>query len=87
MNTTGIKRWWHSFTIWFGNAMAVAGTVIQQIDAQSSDLREALGHYGGAVIAALGIAVILLRLKTGAAIAGTPIAKAEQAVKFDGGQT
>jgi hypothetical protein len=87
MNIAGIKKWWHSFTIWFGNAMAVAGTVIQQIDTQSSDLRNALGHYGGAVIAALGVAVILLRLKTGAAIAGTPIAKAQQPVSFDGGQT
>jgi membrane protein DedA with SNARE-associated domain len=75
MDTSGIKKWWHSFTIWFGNAMAVAGTVIQQIDTSSSDLRAALGHYGGAVIAALGVAVILLRLKTKSAVAGTPAAK------------
>jgi hypothetical protein len=86
MNTSGIKRWWHSFTIWFGNACAVAGTVIQQIDTSSSDLRAALGHYGGAVIAALGVAVILLRLKTGAAIAGTPIAKSQDPADFGGGQ-
>lgn len=85
MNTSGIKKWWHSFTIWVGNAMAVAGTVIQQVD--KSDLRDALGHYGGAVIAAFGVIVILLRLKTGAAIAGTPAAKAEPPTDYSGGHS
>lgn len=70
-----IKKYWHSATIWAGKVMAVAGTVLQEVSKSSDDIRAALGQYGGAVVAGIGVAVILLRLKTKSAIAGTPAAK------------
>lgn len=72
------KRWWHSFTIWFGNAATVSGVALQELSKSTEDIRNALGQYGGAVVSAIGVAVILLRLKTKAAVHGTPAAKSRE---------
>lgn len=73
------KRWWHSLTIWFGNACVAGGYALNELSKNSDDIRNALGHYGASVVSAIGVAVILLRLKTKAAVAGTPAAKSQDA--------
>lgn len=64
-----VKRWWHSLTIWVGKAMVVAGTVLEQLSQHRDDIQDALGKYGGTVIAGIGVAMILLRLRTKSAVA------------------
>jgi ABC-type Fe3+-siderophore transport system permease subunit len=64
----GIKRWWHSLTIWVGKSLAVAGTVLQELSKNTDDIRNALGTYGGAVVAGIGISIVLLRLRTKSAV-------------------
>lgn len=62
------KRWWRSLTIWVGKAMIVAGTILEQLSQHRDDIQDALGKYGGTVIAGIGVAMILLRLRSNSAV-------------------
>lgn len=64
-----LKRWWHSLTIWVGKALTVGGLVLEELSQHRADIQDALGQYGGAVITAIGVTMILLRLRTKSAVA------------------
>lgn len=76
---SGIKGWWRSVTIWFGNVAAIGGAVLQELSNSSEDIRSALGEYGGAIVAGIGVTALILRLRTKSAIKGTKAGKKAQA--------
>lgn len=73
-----IKKWRESLTIRFAGWLVVLGAVIQYLAIAQPDLTPFLGKWGGLVTVAIGIANVLLRLRTAGAIAGTMAAAREQ---------
>ena len=56
--------WWRSRTIWFAKALMVAGALVEYLNASSGMLLPYLGHWGGVVMLAIGVANVLLRIAT-----------------------
>lgn len=69
---TAAKRWWHSLTIWFGLLLVALGASVEYLTTVSPLLAPYFGKWGGAVTVAIGLANVLLRLRT-----TKPIAKPE----------
>lgn len=61
---TYAKRWWASLSIWFGGFLVVAGTLVQYLDTVSPTIGAYFGQWGGVVTVGIGVANVLLRLRT-----------------------
>ena len=58
------KRWWSSKTLAFGGSLTIVGQVLDHIKDTSEQWAAYLGNWGGMVITAIGVVVIVLRFKT-----------------------
>lgn len=71
---TDVKKWFHSLTIWWSGALAVAGVFLAFAEMQFKLIEPYLGKWGPATLFAIGLVNVWLRLRTASAIAGTKAA-------------